>query len=84
MLSALKFSVEDIGIKFCVTGMAGVAHVESNFDINAVFGFGLIAELRLCSFNTVCCICLICLSSALEKSFDFLVSALGLAPSLSG
>lgn len=113
-LSVLKFSIEVVGIKFCMKDIRGIESVrdclksvkdcirsikdyvrgvESKWDVDAIFDAtirffnaifnAIIAGLRLCSFNTICNIYLIRLSSfSLEKFFDFLVNTSGLASSL--
>ena len=77
-----RFDVFDIESKFSLDGVESVESVESRF--NDRFYNDMIAGLRLCAFNTVCCICLMRSSSSLGRSLDLLVSALGFAPSLPG
>ena len=87
-VSALMLNV-DIGVKsrFNTESMESVEGMECmgfEFEFDNRFSNDLIARLRLCSFNTVCCICLMRLSLSLGRLFDLLVSALGFAPSLPG
>ena len=75
-----RFSAEVVeGVKDCVED---VECMGSKFEFDNRFFDDLIARSRLCSFNTVCCICFMHSFPSLGRSCDFLVSALGFAPSL--
>ena len=83
-ISALMLNIEfrfDVESRFSTEGVGSVRSVE---NVATGLRFDLIAGLRLCAFNTVCCLCLMRSSLFLGRSPDLLVNALGFPPSLPG